>query len=56
MRSVNAIHHGGSDDDASSAEQLAGDAVSVTRVIYGDTIEVSTGEKVRLIGIDTPVI
>ncbi len=39
---------------ASSPDQLAGDAVSVTRVIDGDTIEVSTGEKVRLIGIDTP--
>jgi micrococcal nuclease len=32
----------------------AGDVVSVTRIIDGDTLEVSTGEKVRLIGIDTP--
>jgi micrococcal nuclease len=34
--------------------QPPGDLVSVTRIIDGDTLEVSTGEKVRLIGIDTP--
>ncbi len=34
--------------------QSAGDVVSVTRVIDGDTLEVSGGETVRLIGIDTP--
>jgi Staphylococcal nuclease homologue len=28
--------------------------VLVTRVIDGDTLELSTGEKVRLIGVDTP--
>jgi Staphylococcal nuclease homologue len=28
--------------------------VPVTRVIDGDTVELSTGEKVRLIGVDTP--
>lgn len=28
--------------------------VTVTKVIDGDTIELDTGEKVRLIGIDTP--
>lgn len=32
----------------------SGSAVLVTRVIDGDTIELSTGEKVRYIGIDTP--
>jgi micrococcal nuclease len=34
--------------------QPAGDVVSVTRIIDGDTLEVSGGETVRLIGIDTP--
>jgi micrococcal nuclease len=29
-------------------------AISVTRVIDGDTIVISTGEKVRLLGVDTP--
>jgi micrococcal nuclease len=35
---------------------LAADTVLVTRVIDGDTIELSTGEKVRYIGINTPEI
>lgn len=33
-----------------------GEAVFVERVIDGDTIEISTGERVRLIGIDTPEV
>ena len=32
----------------------AGDDTSVVRVIDGDTIEVSGGTRVRLIGVDTP--
>ncbi len=32
----------------------AGDVVSVTRIVDGDTMAVSNGETVRLIGIDTP--
>ncbi len=32
----------------------AADPLTVTRVIDGDTIKLSNGEKVRLIGIDTP--
>lgn len=32
------------------------DSIRVTRVIDGDTIELANGEKVRLIGIDTPEI
>jgi micrococcal nuclease len=34
--------------------QPSGDMVIVTRIIDGDTLEVSGGETVRLIGIDTP--
>ncbi|HEV2809917.1 MAG TPA: hypothetical protein VGV93_05920 [Acidimicrobiales bacterium] len=34
----------------------AGEVVSVTRIVDGDTMAVSNGETVRLIGIDTPVI
>jgi micrococcal nuclease len=34
--------------------QPPGDMVIVTRIIDGDTLEVSGGERVRLIGIDTP--
>jgi micrococcal nuclease len=34
--------------------QPAGDVVSVTRIVDGDTIAVSSGDTVRLIGIDTP--
>jgi micrococcal nuclease len=34
--------------------QPPGDVVSVTRIIDGDTLQVSGGQKVRLIGIDTP--
>lgn len=34
--------------------QATGEAVLVTRIIDGDTIELVTGEKVRYIGIDTP--
>lgn len=30
------------------------DLVVVSRVIYGDTIRLASGEKVRLIGVDTP--
>lgn len=37
-----------------SKEEIRGDEVSVSRVVDGDTIELSTGEKVRYIGIDTP--
>jgi micrococcal nuclease len=33
--------------------QPAGDVVSVTRIVDGDTMAVSTGETLRLIGIDT---
>ena len=33
---------------------FAGDWVTVSRVIDGDTFETSSGEKVRLIGVDTP--
>lgn len=33
---------------------LEGQKVLVTRVVDGDTIEISTGQKVRYIGIDTP--
>ncbi len=38
---------------ATTAEP-AGDVVSVTRIVDGDTMAVSSGETVRLIGIDTP--
>lgn len=33
---------------------VATNAAVVTRVIDGDTIEIASGEKIRLIGIDTP--
>ncbi len=36
------------------APPMATESAIVTRVIDGDTIQISTGEKVRLIGIDTP--
>lgn len=39
---------------ASSATLPAGVDVTVTRVIDGDTILVARGERVRLIGVDTP--
>jgi hypothetical protein len=39
---------------STAAAQPAGDVVSVTRIIDGDTLEVSGAEMVRLIGIDTP--
>jgi micrococcal nuclease len=39
---------------STAAAQPAGHVVSVTRIIDGDTLEVSGGETVRLIGIDTP--
>jgi len=38
----------------STDEQLEDNLILVTRIIDGDTIEIETGEKVRLIGIDTP--
>ena len=37
-----------------SSISLADDYYLVTRVIDGDTIALNTGEKVRLIGVDTP--
>ncbi len=37
-----------------SSVVLAQDTALVSRVVDGDTIELSTGEKVRLIGVDTP--
>lgn len=37
-----------------TADQQATNTAIVTRVIDGDTIELSTGQKVRYIGIDTP--
>lgn len=38
----------------SAALGVEGDRVLVTKVVDGDTIELQSGEKVRLIGIDTP--
>ena len=37
-----------------TASAIAGDLVKVVRVIDGDTFVIETGERVRLIGIDTP--
>src|SRR3990167_1019217 len=37
-------------------EGKASQGVIVTRVIDGDTVELSTGEKVRYIGVDSPEI
>jgi endonuclease YncB( thermonuclease family) len=34
----------------------AADYLKVTRVVDGDTIVLETGEKVRLIGVDTPEV
>lgn len=33
---------------------MEGERVAVTKAVDGDTLEISTGQKVRLIGIDTP--
>lgn len=43
-------------DGIGSEDYLAhdGDGVTVARVIDGDTIELSTGDKVRIVGINTP--
>ncbi len=42
--------------DSSNTKELglSGDRVVVAKVIDGDTFETSTGEKVRLLGVDTP--
>jgi micrococcal nuclease len=40
----------------SSASAFASEIHTVSWVIDGDTIELSTGEKVRYIGIDTPEV
>ncbi len=42
------------DQNLLDVSQNLKDKISVTRVIDGDTIEISTGQKVRYIGIDTP--
>lgn len=42
------------DQSASESPQNLKDQVLVSRVVDGDTIEISTGQKVRYIGIDTP--
>lgn len=39
---------------SSGVSGIEGERVLVTKVVDGDTIEVSTGQTVRLIGIDTP--
>lgn len=39
---------------AATAYAEAQDLLTVTRVIDGDTVELSDGQKVRLIGVDTP--
>lgn len=38
----------------STTQGVEGESVLVTRVVDGDTIEISTGQTVRLIGVDTP--
>ncbi len=43
-----------SDDEPESALGLEGEQVTVTKVIDGDTFEIQGGDKVRLLGIDTP--
>jgi endonuclease YncB( thermonuclease family) len=39
-----------------AARAAAAPALTVTHVVDGDTVDVSTGERVRLIGIDTPEV
>jgi len=46
--------YGCSEDKCNSKPQEQSDYFTVTRVIDGDTIEINTGERIRLICIDTP--
>jgi endonuclease YncB( thermonuclease family) len=39
---------------ASGDAESAGETVTVTHVVDGDTVDLSSGERVRVIGIDTP--
>ncbi len=44
----------GLESEASSGKQYSYDDITVTRVIDGDTVQLENGERVRLLGIDTP--
>ncbi|MFD6094591.1 thermonuclease family protein [Oerskovia sp. NPDC060338] len=41
-------------NDGDVPDQLSQDVLVVTNVVDGDTVDVSSGERVRLVGIDTP--